>query len=520
MLDALKSLKPWQTTVLAVVIIGIAGGGFAIYNWATGSDTAAISDDIQLIQVQYGSLENSVSAGGSLLFPYREELTFGSAGTVEEVNVEEGDTVVAGQVLAKLDDTSALLLQQAVVQSRINLENALDSLEAAQENLEEARDPYTEADIAQAELTVINAEIALETAQENLDKAQNPYTEADIVKAELSVLNAEVALDNAVTAEEKARERYESNNSMTAWLVDLEQKEKLLSIAEFDLAEAKENLAIMIAGADALNVEQKQKQLIIAQANLTQAEENLADMQDSAGNVELASLQVDLKQLEVASAQNSLDRALERLDTATMVAPFNGIVVAVNIEAGQDVNANQKVMELVNPSIVDVRARLDEIDISQVKQGQQATVSLDALPEIEITGEVYSIATIAQAQSGVVTYPITIRLVVPADVQLREGMSATASIIVERADNVLLVPNQAISGSFEKPIVTVMVNDETLQRAVTLGISDGLWTEVIAGLDATDIVAVKVTTTGTSQLNFGGGGMIIPGMGGGFARMK
>ncbi|HEY91163.1 MAG TPA: efflux RND transporter periplasmic adaptor subunit, partial [Dehalococcoidia bacterium] len=113
---------------------------------------------------------------------------------------------------------------------------------------------------------------------------------------------------------------------------------------------------------------------------------------------------------------------------------------------------------------------------------------------------------------------MTIRLTVPSGVELREGMSATASIIVERATDALLVPNQAISGSFEEPVVTVMVNDETQQRTVTLGISDGLWTEVIAGLTANDIVVVPTTTTGTSQLNFGK--MTAPGMGGGFIRMK
>ncbi|HUV43663.1 MAG TPA: efflux RND transporter periplasmic adaptor subunit [Dehalococcoidales bacterium] len=518
MLDALKNLRPWQTAILAVVIIGIAGGGFAIYNWATGSDTVAIPDDIQLVQVQYGSLENSVSASGSLLFPYREELTFDSAGTIQEVNVEEGDAVLEGQVLTKLDDASVLLLQQAVVQSRINLENALDSLETAQENLEEARNPYTESDIAQAELTVINAGLALETARENLDKAQNPYTEADIVRAELVVLNAEIALENAENAFERAEDRYEMNPTVPDWITDYKLKQKQLAIAEFDLAEAEDNLAIINAGADSVDIEQKQKHVIIAQTNLAQEEENLADMQDSTGPLELDSLQVELKQIEVASAQTSLDKAIERLEAATMVAPFDGIVVAVNVEAGQNVSASQNVMEIVDPSVVDLNAILDEIDISLVKQGQRATISLDALSDIELTGEVYSISTTARVQSGVVTYPMTIRLTVPDGLQLREGMSATASIIVEQADNVLLVPNQAISGSFDNPVVNVMVNEETRQRVVTLGISDGLWTEVIAGLDATDIVVVQITNTGTTQFDFGGG-MMIPGMGG-FGRMR
>jgi len=512
MLDALKSLRPWQIAILAVVIIGIAGGGFAIYNWATGPDATTLADDVELVRVQYGSLENSVSASGSLLFPDREELAFGSNGTIEEVDVEEGDVVREGQVLATLDNASVLLLQQAVVQSRIDLETALNSLETAQEDLEEARAPYSEADIAQAELAVINARLALETARENLEMAQDPYTEADIAQAELAVLNAEVALDNAETAFEIAENKYNSNPTVPQWITDYRLKQQQLIIAEFNLVEAEDYLAIVNAGADSVDIEQKQKQVIIAQANLDQAKEDLADMQDSTGQLELASLQVELKQLEVASAQALLEKAIERLDAATMVAPFDGIVVAVNVEPGQNVNANQKIIEIVDPSVVEVSAILDEIDISLVKQGQQATVMLDALSDIRLTGEVHSISTTAQFQSGVVTYRMAIRLTVPSGVELREGMSATASIIVESADNVLLVPNQAISGSFEKPVVTVMVNDETQQRAVTLGISDGLWTEVTKGLTANDIVVVQAVKTTNNQLYFGK--RIVPGMGG------
>ena len=493
MINALKALKLWQIVVLVVVIGGIAGGVYAIYNWAAGPGESTLPDDVQLVQVQYGSIVNSVSAGGSLVFPDKEQLTFGNVGTVGEVNVQEGDAIEEGQLLATLDDTSIISLQKAVVQAEINLART-------EEDLEEAQNPYTELDIAQAEAAVANARVTLEAAQEALEKAENPYTEADITKAELAVINAQLALESAQEALERAEDRYERDSSDTN-LLNLEQKQKELAIAEFNLADAEEALAEIEAGADPLEVEQKQKQLAVAEASLSKAE---GDLSEILGSVD--SLEVELKQLEVASAQAALDEARERLEMATIVVPFAGIVTSVNIEAGESVNANQVVIELEDRSVVEVSAILDEIDVAQVKPGQGVSVYLDALPDLDLTGEVSTISAVARAQSGVVTYPVTIKLTVPSGVQLMEGMSATATIVVEEANNVLLIPDQAIWGSFDNPMVNVMVNEEITPRAVELGISDGYYTEVVDGLQEGDMVVVEVAATSTQQ-RFPGGMM-------------
>jgi HlyD family secretion protein len=259
----------------------------------------------------------------------------------------------------------------------------------------------------------------------------------------------------------------------------------------------------------------RQLEVYNARSALWDALESLEMAAETEGSA--PSLEVELKRLQVANAQAALDGALERLEMATMVAPYAGTITSVNVEAGQEVTAKQVVIELVDPSVVEVSAILDEIDVSQVKPGQSVSIYLDALPDLGLYGEVSSISTVAKAQSGVVTYPVTIKVNVPSGIQLREGMSATASIVVEEATNVLLIPNQAISGSFDNPVVNVMVNEEVYERSVELGLSDGLWTEVLTGLEATDVVVVQVTSTGTSTPSFGG--MMMPGMGG-FSRPR
>ena len=157
------------------------------------------------------------------------------------------------------------------------------------------------------------------------------------------------------------------------------------------------------------------------------------------------------------------------------------------------------IVEIVDPSIIEVSAVLDEIDVPQVKTGQRVIVSLSSLSDLELSGEVSAISSTSKTQSGVVTYTVTIRVKPPTGVQLREGMSATADIVVEEANNVLVIPTQAITDTANVSVVQVIVNGVIQQRTVTIGISDGSYSEVLSGLQAGEqVVLPKTTGTSTS----------------------
>lgn len=476
----MKRLKKWQVVVLVIVILALGGGGYGIYAWVGGSGTSSSSTtgNIQLVAAQYGSITNSVSTSGSLIFPDTEQLTFGgrATGTVAEVFVQEGDTVTKGQILAKLDDTSVISLQKAVVQARIALNNVSDT--------------------TAAEAAVATAKIALQTAQTNLDNAENPYSKFDILQAENAVFTAETSFTAALNAYDAAETLYLSNPNNTTYAQDYALKKTQLDLAQATLAKAKETLAEKKAGADPLQVELKQKQLEIAQANLSKAEAELAGIQ---GNID--SLEAQLKQLEIAEAQIALDDALEKLNMATMVAPFDGIVSTVNITADETITAGTVAMEIVDQSVVEISATLDEIDVPSVKVGQRATVTLSSLSDLELSGVVSALSNTGRTQSGVVTYPVSIRVTIPADVQVREGMSAFVDIIVEEASNALRIPANAIGGTTSNPTVRVMVNGVAQERAITVGITDGTWTEVLSGLQEGEQVVIETTTSSSSNTN-------------------
>ncbi|MCH7997106.1 MAG: biotin/lipoyl-binding protein, partial [Chloroflexi bacterium] len=171
-LGVFKSLALWQLGVLAVVLIGAAGGTYGVYVLASDSGQADLGEDQQFITVQFGDLVNQVSTNGSLIFPERETLTFGSQGTVIEVLVAEGEQVEEGQFLARLDEASVASLEKAVAQARVNLQNAEDALAKAE-------DPHTPLDLAQAEAKAANARLSLKNAQEAVDEIVEGSVEDD-----------------------------------------------------------------------------------------------------------------------------------------------------------------------------------------------------------------------------------------------------------------------------------------------------------------------------------------------------
>jgi len=140
-------------------------------------------------------------------------------------------------------------------------------------------------------------------------------------------------------------------------------------------------------------------------------------------------------QVQLASAQASLDGAI-------ITAPYTGIVGAVGINPGESTGSSSTIT-LVDPAKVRVDVQVDESDIAQVQVGQNATVSFDALGQRPFNGKVAAISPSGTTSQGVVGYLVTIELQNGRGV--RPGMTATAQLIIDQRDDVLLVPNRALT---------------------------------------------------------------------------
>ena len=134
-------------------------------------------------------------------------------------------------------------------------------------------------------------------------------------------------------------------------------------------------------------------------------------------------------------------------------------------------------------------------------------ITLEALPGVNLRGEVTQISPAGVTQQGVVNFPVTIKLVNP-DPAVAPGMTANLSVVVERKENVLLVPNRAIRSQGRVRSVTVMFEGQQINVPVQTGMTDGVNTEVTGDALKEGDQVVLTTTTSTQQGRgaFGGGG--------------
>ncbi len=159
-------------------------------------------------------------------------------------------------------------------------------------------------------------------------------------------------------------------------------------------------------------------------------------------------------QAQVASAQAQIDLARAKLDfdstnlaKAEIRSPIDGVVLTRDVEPGQTIAASlqaPKLFQLAEDlAQMDLEVDVDEADVGQVRQGQEATFSVDAYPERRFPARITQLRFASETVNGVVTYKAVLQ-VANADLALRPGMTATADIVVATVEKALLVPNEAL----------------------------------------------------------------------------
>ena len=542
--NRLGPLFVWQGLMLLVVLAASSVAAFVGFDVIGGSASAAISDDEQLVPAQFGDLISVVTTDGSLSFPVVETPRFEVAGVVGEILVEEGESVEAGQPLARLDAASVAALAQSFAKANIALRDAQDALADATEG-------SYELDVAKAELAVAKAETALAEKIDDhrllvegapgqlaaLASATQDY--ADTFVRWLGVPGAMVDTDlppstllaqwdadlneiypgytspsdfAAISAEDDPSTVW--NEVSVATFITFFPGQLVGSCngepptygicvgSEMDAAwdALQQARADQIAhGNDATTAE---AEIMVAQADLAAAIEDRADQANGPDerDLELLRTALEIAVLALAAAEDNL--AL-----ATMVAPIAGTVSAIDMEAGDNAGGqNAGSITVVDESVIEIAGTVDEIDVLSIAEGVRAVVSLSALEGQTLLGTVTEIGSPSNNQ-GVVTFPVSVQVDVPAGLELREGLTATATVVVSQELNVLRVPAAAISGSFLQPLVRVVDGGVVEEREVELGSSDDFWVVVTAGLREGEQVVMPAPSAGTLQFgnfNFGG----------------
>jgi len=203
--------------------------------------------------------------------------------------------------------------------------------------------------------------------------------------------------------------------------------------------------------------------------------------------------------LNLQIAELDLKRYKDELMKTEILAPFDGTVVDIGVKENDQLSSfdysSKTAVHLVDTSTVEMDGVMDEVDIYKVKVGQEAIITVDALPNVELKGKVTFISPFGTQTAGVVEFPVKISIE-PAEVELKGGLTATADIIVEKHEDVLLVPNRSIKGSPGNYWVEVILDEKTMtteKRPVVLGAQNDQFSEVISGLSEGEKIIVEAT---------------------------
>jgi len=235
----------------------------------------------------------------------------------------------------------------------------------------------------------------------------------------------------------------------------------------------------------------------------------------------------------IAQAQANVNNAslAYQLTSGTITASTNGTVGDLiitkgmqigssNTTAGSSTNtSNQAIASIITGNATAVSVSVAEVDAPQIRVGQAATITFDALPNKTFTGKVMGLNTTGAVTSGVTTYPAIIQLDDTTDTSIFPNMSATANIITKVDDNVLLVPSAVVQTVGTTSTVRVLKNGQVSTVSVGIGDTSDSQTVITSGLSEGDTVvtsaistATTSTTTGTSPFS---GGLRLGGFGGG-----
>ena len=465
-----KRKRMWVISAIAILVIGSAAAWTFL---KPESDTEVESTEAQTstTKVVRGSLMLSTSGTGTLVAGDQLDLSFGTSGTVAEVNVELGDLVNTGDVLAVLDDLDAL---------QVEIDGKQLELDAAQKTVQDLYD-NSAVNLAEAQLALAQAKEAYADAENNVVVAgagrcpqetteqyyyEYLYAQRDVNEWE-SYLNSgasgygEDYILGKLTPLRKTRDTAYLNwqycQGYTGLEAETSQAEEKTAEAQLALAQVEYDDLITVSGLDP-------DELALAEAELENAT------------------------LQLLIAENALAGA-------AIIAPMDGTVMEVTGDVGDTVSMDTFIT-LADMERPNLEIYIDETDMSLMQVGNTVLVVFDAIPDRTFEG------TITQVEPMLVTvqkYDVVQGLVNLSDTQtsagrsLLLGMGASVEVVAGEAENVLLISTDALF-DFEGNQATVWVenaNGSFTARSIELGLTDYYQAEVVDGLKQGDSVSLE-----------------------------
>lgn len=340
------------------------------------------------------AVQTSTAAEGRLLPLHVTTLSFKTGGPVVEVLVNEGEVVQAGDVIARLKSDA---LRAALAEA----EAALTVVQANQANYR-----------ASLAVQIAAAKAEIKTAQSQaVVAAAGRDNSATIKDLEAQLASLRYQLQQLITARDQL---YLFDRDKGSAAEDVRQQ---IAATQQALAAVEAQIAALRSGSPADRA--VVAQMAAAEAGAAAAQARLAQLQAEADGKAVDTFAAQLQQAEAAVAAARLTLAETEL-----IAPFGGTVAQLNLKVGEQIASGAPAVVLADLSgwIIETND-VTEIKVPEIQVGQTVSIKVDALPELELTGQVESIGAVSQVRSGDVTYPVKIKLTT-SDPRLRWGMTA------------------------------------------------------------------------------------------------
>ncbi len=321
---------------------------------------------------------------------------------------------------------------------------------------------------------------------------------------------------------DQARSVQQAEASLAASQARLAQAKVNLAVAEKNLIVEKQRTDASVKSAEArasdAQAKAKREQELLArkqssvedaetaQTTAVQALQELRTAQAQSEAVKASELELEARREEINLAQSQVDADLvslslaqQRLTETKVMAPIDGVVSARQVQVGQiiasgvsNVGGGTTVLTLSDLSRLFVLASVDESDIGSIALGQRATITADAYPGKEFSGEIVRIAAKGVNVSNVVTFEVRIEVLSDNKQLLKPEMTTNIAIITAEKDDALVVPATAIIRKEGNATVTVLdANGQQNSVPVETGIYTPEGVEILSGLQENDTTVVR-----------------------------
>src|SRR6266545_1944477 len=445
--------------------------------------------------VKRGMIERVLDVNGRITPVDLVRLAFHRDGRVNKVNVKRGDIVKAGDVLAELQQDEALN----------DLRDAEDGVVQAKRDLADAQKARAK-NIKQAELALENAQDDLKrllpggdddpihTAQQALEQAEREAKQTGDSGSE-GKTNAEYALLKAAETVQDAQKAY----SKAWWDNDWVQKYGTDPVATVPISgtnklghrkltdqekdEFKTKLTEAQRALDRLLTGKGNRDLINARRAVDDAQLGLDEARQESFNSQ---------QKAVETAQRALEKARKVVEDGRVIAPQSGEVLALSIGEGDEVQAFNPIVEIADPSHLEVAVELGGDQMRQLAEGQPAEVSLLTRPDVIMPATIRQMpAPYGSGGSGAVQEQDRTTRIQVTDTkgqELTPGSVAKIRIVLERKENVLWLPPDAVRAFEGRRFVVVREGDRERRVTVKVGIETEEKVELLEGVKEGDVV--------------------------------